>query len=112
MSRICLLMVLAAAAGFAGCAVCDTCDDFPVPCIGPNCGQLAPGGIPGYFGDSMGPQASQAMPVMGTSTPMTPPAYDSAGPAPAMPAPSATLMTPAVNPGSPPAPMEPGVRTN
>ncbi len=87
MSRIYLMLAVAVTAGFAGCAVCDTCDDFPVPCIGPNCGQLMPGGIPGYFGDAMGPQAAQADAVMGTSTPV-------------MPAP------PAVNPG----PMAPGGR--
>jgi hypothetical protein len=69
-----LLMVVVAATGLAGCAVCDTCDDFPGPCVGPNCGQ---GGMQG-----------QALPVMGTSTPpySTPMApNDSAGPAPTMP---------------------------
>ena len=86
MSRVSLLAVLAVMGCSIGCAQCDTCDDFPVPCVGPNCGQLAPGGIPGMLGDSMGP------PVMGSSMPTM---NDSA---PAMPAPTSAPMPPPVNP--------------
>jgi hypothetical protein len=105
MSRISVWMAVAVAAGVVGCAQCDTCDDFPVPCTGPNCGQLMPGGLPGYFGESMGPgsndpQVDQGMPSMGAPTPMTQPAND-----PAAPAPEAQPTTPAVNPASPPAGM-------
>jgi hypothetical protein len=56
-----LLTVVAAVASFAGCAVCDTCDDFPAPCVGPNCGQKW---VPG----SMNGPGAEAMPVMGAST--------------------------------------------
>ena len=39
MKRFALLVVGLGLAGAAGCAQCDTCDDFPAPCVGPNCGQ-------------------------------------------------------------------------
>ena len=39
MTRFALLLVGLAIAGATGCAQCDTCDDFPAPCVGPNCGQ-------------------------------------------------------------------------
>ncbi len=96
-----LWTVLVAAAGFSGCAVCDTCDDFPAPCVGPNCGQN--GMATSYTG----------VPVMGVGTPSAPMANDSAGPGPMMPAasmppgqPMTAPSTPAVNPGTPPSPME------
>jgi hypothetical protein len=117
MSRICLLMAVAVAAGVVGCAQCDTCDDFPAPCVGPNCGQLMPGGLPGYFGDNMGPGAGDpplgsGAPSLQPAPPSAPPASDSASPAPASSAPAAMPTTPAVNPASPPVPTEPGSRPN
>ena len=106
MSRISLLVAVAVAAGVVGCAQCDTCDDFPVPCTGPNCGQLMPGGVPGYFGDNM---PSQGDTVMGASAPTTySTASDSAGPAPPTPTPTPTP----VDPTSPPPPMDPSARPN
>jgi len=64
MSRISLLMAVAVAAGVVGCAQCDTCDDFPAPCVGPNCGQnsYTP---PGYVA-----------PTMSQGPAMTPPPAD------------------------------------
>lgn len=39
-----LLAAVACTIGTAGCTHCDTCDDFPIPCVGGNCGALtAPG---------------------------------------------------------------------
>ena len=107
MSRMNLLLAVAVAAGVVGCAQCDTCDDFPVPCIGPNCGQLMPGGIPAALDATMGP------PVTSAATPLAlaaRPADDSAGPGPVMPAPTPSPMTPpaaTAEPVSPPTPMEP-----
>ena len=92
MSRISLLVVaVAVAAGVVGCAQCDTCDDFPTPCIGPNCGQP-----PGIL-DLVGQQGS---PVMGPSVPSAPSGYDSAGPGPDAPeaTPMPTPTTPEVDP--------------
>ena len=39
MTRYAFLAVGLALAAASGCAQCDTCDDFPAPCVGPNCGQ-------------------------------------------------------------------------
>jgi hypothetical protein len=89
-----LLTVVAAVASFAGCAVCDTCDDFPAPCVGPNCGQKW---VPG----SMNGPGAEAMPVMGASTPASA-MNDTAGPGPM--APSSPSMP---SPATPPTPMEP-----
>jgi hypothetical protein len=89
-----LWMVVLAASSFVGCAVCDTCDDFPAPCVGPNCGQ---GGMPGYMS---GPQA-ESMPVMGAATPAGP-MNDTAGPGPM--APSSPSMPSST---TPPTPMDP-----
>jgi hypothetical protein len=62
-------MVVVIAAANAGCAVCDTCDDFPVPCVGANCGQNVQGG-PAVMGS-----ATQAYPDDSAATgPMMPPA--------------------------------------
>ncbi len=103
MSRMNLLMAVAVAAGVVGCAQCDTCDDFPVPCVGPNCGQgLMPGGMPGYL-DS---QTAQGPPVMGAATPTMPMGDDYAGPAPVAP-PMNPPPPSAEPPASPPTPMEP-----
>jgi hypothetical protein len=86
MSRIRLLMLIVAAAGFAGCAVCDTCDDFPVPCVGPNCGQpLNSGEVGGYS------PLAPARTVDPTADAPTSPAYVNPADAPnAMPAPVPT----------------------
>ncbi len=39
MTRSILIMFGLVIAATTGCAQCDTCDDFPAPCVGPNCGQ-------------------------------------------------------------------------
>ena len=39
MKRFAFVAVGLALAAATGCAQCDTCDDFPAPCVGPNCGQ-------------------------------------------------------------------------
>ncbi len=90
-----MLWMALAVAGLAGCAVCDTCDDFPAPCVGPNCGH---NGLSAY--GNGGPA------VMGSATPGYAPADDSAGPGPSMPPVSAMPATPAVDPNTPPASME------
>ena len=36
-----LLVAGTLAVASAGCTHCDTCDDFPIPCVGPNCGPLS-----------------------------------------------------------------------
>ncbi len=84
-----LWMVVVAATGFAGCAVCDTCDDFPTPCVGPNCG--GPYGMGGGQGDA----------VMGTSSPVERGMNDSAGPGPMMPATENPMLTPSAPPVDP-----------
>ena len=93
MSRICLLLAaVALSASDLGCAQCDTCDDFPAPCVGPNCGQGQ--NQPGIM-DMLPPGQPTMSQLMSTGMPMN----DAAGPAPVAPP------TPAVNPTSPPAPM-------
>lgn len=39
MMKYAIVAVGLALAAATGCAQCDTCDDFPAPCVGPNCGQ-------------------------------------------------------------------------
>ena len=82
MSRISLLLVaVAVSAGAVGCAQCDTCDDFPAPCVGPNCGQNR-GGVLDYLppgeGRPLGTGATAPMSATARSS-------DSAGPAPNSP---------------------------
>jgi len=109
MFRIHLMVAVAVAAGVIGCAQCDTCDDFPTPCVGPNCGQAY--GVPG---DVLAPTMGRGGPaMMGTMAPIAEPAHDAAGPAPSTPAaePSASV-TPADVPSSPPPPMDPAAPPN
>ncbi len=54
MLRISLLAAIGVMAAAAGCAQCDTCDDFPAPCVGPNCGGNTYN-APGYLPPTMGP---------------------------------------------------------
>ncbi len=80
-----VLMAAGLAAGAIGCAHCDTCDDFPTPCVGPNCG----GGPMGVYAMSSGPVsysapagATVSAPAGATLGPVT----DGAGPIPTAPA--------------------------
>ncbi len=104
MLRISLLVAIGAMASAFGCAQCDTCDDFPAPCVGPNCGgnTYSP---PGYLAPTM----DQGAPTQG---PATPPADDRAPEGPMTPAtPSPSVPPPAAAPvTSPPTPTEPGGR--
>ena len=91
-------MVVLAATNLVGCAVCDTCDDFPAPCLGPNCGGGS-GALPNYLG------GGQGYAVMGTNTPVySAGAADDAAPSgptmpPAADAPATSApAAPAVNP--------------
>jgi hypothetical protein len=72
-----VLMAAGLAAGAVGCAHCDTCDDFPTPCVGPNCG----GGPMGVYAMSSGPVSYSAPAGAALG-----PANDGAGPAPTAPA--------------------------
>jgi hypothetical protein len=80
-----VLMAAGLAAGAVGCAHCDTCDDFPTPCVGPNCG----GGPMGVYAMASGPVSYSAPAGATTSAPAgaaLAPANDGAGPAPTAPA--------------------------
>ena len=64
MSRLSSLLVAAGlAAGTVGCAQCDTCDDFPAPCIGPNCGVAGAYGGSGSSRSSSSPGPAQMTPA-------------------------------------------------
>ncbi len=92
-----VLMAAGLAAGAVGCAHCDTCDDFPTPCVGPNCG----GGPMGVYAMASGPVSYTAPAGTVTSAPagaQLGPVNDSAGPVP--PAPGAGS-TPAAAPPTP-----------
>jgi hypothetical protein len=105
MLRINALVAAAGLAiGAAGCAQCDKCDDFPVPCIGPNCGGYVPGAGAMMYG--------AGAPTTGSSAPSSAPSP--AGPASLGPAndaaaapPSAPLTNPAAGDTTPPRPGEP-----
>ncbi len=98
MTRLNAALVAAGlAVGAVGCAHCDTCDDFPAPCVGPNCG-----GQYGVYGPGAGPMAADgpmtAAPAPGASLG---PVIDGVGAPPSAPAPGgsgAAPGTPAVNP--------------
>ena len=107
MSRISLLVTLVVAGGFVGCAQCDTCDDFPAPCVGPNCGQNMAYGPPALsptmgMGPAAGPMAPMA-PAVSDAAPEAPPIPS----APAMPDPSVPPAGSAPMPSSPPPPADP-----
>jgi hypothetical protein len=71
-------------AGAVGCAHCSTCDDFPAPCVGPNCG----GGPNGAYAMASGPAgypAPTGMVVAPPSGASLGPVNDAAGPAPTVP---------------------------
>ncbi len=79
-----------------GCTHCDTCDDFPTPCVGPNCGGMVgdqgtytdvPVGGP-FTTNTLPPPADPAIEAVPSAKPSTPTA-----PAPTLP-----------NPATPPAP--------
>jgi hypothetical protein len=112
MTRLNAVLVAAGlAVGAVGCAHCDTCDDFPAPCVGPNCG-----GQYGAYATGNQP-APYAGPTTTTTTTVAPgaslgPVIDSVGPAPTVPGgATSTPGTPAVNPApagaTPPPPGEP-----
>ncbi len=96
MLRISLLVAIGVMASAVGCAQCDTCDDFPAPCVGPNCGgnTYAP---PGYLAPTMDQGAPMQGPASGPAA--AAPADDQAPGGPATPA------TP--SPSVPPADAEP-----
>ena len=84
MLRLSLLLVaVALAAGSVGCTHCDTCDDFPIPCVGSNCGPISGQPIGSYT-----PAGVVGVPFNGPMTPMPAPtsanALDAEAPAPAM----------------------------
>jgi len=93
MSRLSAFLVAAGLAagaiGTAGCAQCDTCDDFPAPCIGPNC--------PGVYASVAGP-ANYSGPGTSMNAPGGAPATGPASLAPADDAAGAKPTAPAVNP--------------
>ena len=106
MTRFALVVVGLAIAGATGCAQCDTCDDFPAPCVGPNCGQN------GYDTNGFVPPTQDGLPYEAAR--MAPPADDTAPPmnngattpsnaTPDMPSPS-TPPTAAPDETTPPAP--------
>ena len=103
MTRFALLVVGLALAGVTGCAQCDTCDDFPAPCVGPNCGQN------GFATGGFIPPTQAGLPQDAAMTTAPAPGYDQA-PAidnnPGQPSPS---MPPATDPAgnSPPLPTTP-----
>ncbi len=104
MLRISLLVAIGVMASAVGCAQCDTCDDFPAPCVGPNCGgnTYAP---PGYLAPTM----DQSAPMQGpANAPAAQPADDQAPGGPAAPA----TPSPSVPPvdATPPTPTEPAGR--
>lgn|GEM_PF-1759496 len=65
-----LLTAVALAIGSTGCTHCDTCDDFPIPCVGGNCGP-AVGGPGPAFGTFAGAPAPAA-PYASTVAPLPP----------------------------------------
>jgi hypothetical protein len=104
-----VLMAIVLTVGTVGCTQCDTCDDFPTPCVGPNCG--------GYQGAMVPPgtytPSSPTSGVMGTTIPSpgaaAPPPGDAGTPGPA-PSNEPAVVPPATGPGpdqTPPAPMTP-----
>ena len=107
MLRISLLVAIGVMASAVGCAQCDTCDDFPAPCVGPNCGgnTYAP---PGYLAPTM----DQMSPAQGpAAAPSNIPANDGVPDGPASPTPDTP--SPSVPPAdaapvtSPPLPTDP-----
>ncbi len=106
MSRFSALLVAAGlAAGTVGCAQCDTCDDFPAPCIGPNCG------VGGAYGGSAPANATYSGPAAPATPVMSmPPASPGAANDGAAPIPSAPAVNPSGNAkpsdSSPPKPTE------
>ncbi len=104
MTKFALLVVGVALAVASGCAQCDTCDDFPAPCVGPNCGQG------GYNTVGFIPPTQDGLPAGEART--TAPADDAA---PAMNNPSPSTPSPTIppandsSPASPPMPNEPGM---
>ena len=87
-----------------GCAQCDTCDDFPAPCIGPNCGMAGAYAVPNHGPIPATAPATPAAPATGVSTPS-----DAAEPI-APPPPSVT--NPKPGDVSPPKPMDLGRPNN
>ncbi len=72
-----------------GCAQCDTCDDFPAPCVGPNCGMgagynngpaptTAPAAPAAPAGPSLGETSDTAPPPPATMSPAAPKPADPA----------------------------------
>ncbi len=111
MSRINLLVAVAVASAAVGCAQCDTCDDFPAPCIGPNCGQnsYTP---PGYVAPTMGGGGAPTAGPVQDAAPADPagPAAPDAPPADAPAPPADAPAPPASGPVSPPTPTDPAAR--
>jgi len=130
MTRLNAVLVAAGlAVGAVGCAHCDTCDDFPAPCVGPNCAT----GPMGAYGMASGPTAYSGPMTLGATVPAGPAGsslggsvIDSAVPAPSVPgtapatapapAPPSTSpferpAAPAGNAPSPPPSGDPAART-
>ena len=117
-SRLLLAFALMTALGTFGCAHCDTCDDFPAPCVGPNCGGGAGYAAPGpvQYG---GPTASPTGMNVPAAAPVPPPVTETSdiAPAPAgsntdaAPGVDSALPTPSVRPegDGPPTPPTPSL---
>ena len=110
------LVAVALAIGASGCTHCDTCDDFPIPCVGSNCGPL------GVNQGSYTPVGTVPAPTSAPAASAEESAHDVApapmispsqepSPAPASETPAAPAATdpkaPAVEPVPPPAPTPP-----
>ena len=94
MTRFALVVVGLAIAGATGCAQCDTCDDFPAPCVGPNCGQN------GYDTAGFIPPTQDGLPAGAAR--MTPPVDDAAPPMNGGPQGPASSMPDTPDPSAPP----------
>lgn len=87
MLRISLLLVAVALTVSAGCTHCDTADDFPIPCVGGNCGQAAvtPTATGTFAGYTPAPVVYQQAPVAAPATVNDPGAPVDLAPAPTPP---------------------------
>ncbi len=95
-----LLTAVALAIGSAGCTHCDTCDDFPIPCVGGNCGGVMASPAPtGGYTAVPGPViVTQPSPMPTTAPVMAPPVEE----APAAPNTNAKpIETPPATPSTP-----------
>jgi hypothetical protein len=85
-----LLSAVALFVGSAGCTHCDTCDDFPIPCVGGNCGSA---------GMAMAPMTGAYTGAGASNAPYAPEGPPTVAPLPLAPPPGTQILEPL--PGAP-----------